>query len=195
MPENIAYAEPAVPSGDPARDEPARDEPARDEPADKECLRCYLVRMIQARGCDNTRKWTTRWRHRRAARDGQLMSQLEERGGICCDCEVVFNVWQHEDDGWVEGGSPWQPQQPDDGWQDASAQDASAQDASAQDASAQDGPGPGSSACPGTDSEDPLVLCARWRGWSLSDPYDPADDDDDDDDDDYDDVYGDDEPT
>src|SRR5271169_6157157 len=72
MPENIAYAEPSAPSGEPAGDEPTR----------RECLRCYLVRMIRVHGCDNTRTWTLRWRARRAPRDGQLMEQLEERGGI-----------------------------------------------------------------------------------------------------------------
>jgi hypothetical protein len=140
MPDNIAYAEPAVSSGGSADDEPAR----------RECLRCYLVRMIRAHGCDNTKTWTLRWRDRRAPGDGQLLGQLEERGGICCDCEVVFNVWQHEDSDWQEEEECDPPRPP---------------------------------ACSGTSGGDPLILCARWQGWSVSDPYDP------DDDDDYDDVY------
>jgi Protein of unknown function (DUF2695) len=153
MPENIAYAEPSAPSDEPARDETAREEPVRDE-----CLRCYLVRMIRVHGCDNTKKWTTRWRGRCAPRDGQLMGRLEERGGICCDCEVLFNVWQHEETDWLgeEDEGPWRPQEGD-----------SRQLLT----------------CPGAASEDPLVPCARWRGWSVSEPYDP------DDDDDYDDIY------
>jgi hypothetical protein len=81
MPENIACAEPTAASDDPGRDE---------------CLRCYLIRMIRAHGCDNTKTWTNRWRERHAPRDQRLIERLEERGGICCDCEVIFNVWQHE---------------------------------------------------------------------------------------------------
>jgi hypothetical protein len=145
MPENIAYAEPSARSGESAGDDPAR----------RECLRCYLVRMIRAHGCDNTKKWTLRWRERRAPGDGQLLGQLEERGGICCDCEVVFNVWEQEETDW---------QEEEDGGRDSAGQSRSL-------------------ACSGTSGGDPLVPCARWQGWSVSDPYDP------DDDIDYDEVY------
>jgi len=135
MPENIAYAEPSATS---------------DEPARRECLRCYLVRMIRAHGCDNTKQWTLRWRDRRVPGDGQLLEQLEERGGICCDCEVVFNVWQHEESDWQEG-------EDDDGADTSDPRPAQA--------------------CSGTSGGDPLVPCTRWQGWSVSDPYDPDDDD------------------
>jgi hypothetical protein len=141
MPENIAYAEPSVgPSRTPG-----------DEPARRECLRCYLVRMIRAYGCDNTKQWTLRWRDRRAPGDGQLIEQLEERGGICCDCEVIFNVWQQEESDWQEG---------------------------AEDDQGDAGDSRRPPACSGTSGGDPLVPCARWQGWSVSDPYDPDDDDD-----------------
>jgi hypothetical protein len=141
MPENIAHAEPSAAPGESPGDEPAR----------RECLRCYLVRMIRAHGCDNTKLWTLRWRDRRAPGEGQLIEQLEDRGGICCDCEVVFNVWQQEESDWEEGEEGDQvgvsdPQR--------------------------------SPACSGTSGGDPLVPCARWRGWSISEPYDPDDDDD-----------------
>ena len=170
MPENIAYAEPSAPSGEPAHDEPAR----------RECLRCYLVRMVSAHGCDNTRKWTIVWHDRRAPRDGQLMERLEERGGICCDCEVVFNVWEHAEEndwqeevnGWKEKGSDWL-----EGGDDGHEQD--------RDGRAGNGDARRSSACAGTAAtDDPLIPCARWQGWSISEPYDP--------DDDLDDVYEDD---
>jgi hypothetical protein len=164
MPENIAYAEPSAPSDEPARDEPARDEPARDEPARDECLRCYLVRMIRAHGCDNTRKWTTLWRKRRAPHDGQLMEQLEERGGICCDCEVVFNVWEHEEADWLaEETGPWRQEEGTGQGEGTGQADRDSRRLST---------------CPGTAAGDPLVPCARWRGWSVSEPYDPDDDDD-----------------
>ena len=155
MPENIAYAEPSAPSGEPARDEPAR----------RECLRCYLVRMIRVYGCDNTRKWTMVWHDRRAPRDGQLIERLEERGGICCDCEVVFNVWEHEEEG------DWQ-EEVNDGQEGLAIGRAGNGDTRRW------------SACAGTAAVDPLIPCARWQGWSISEPYNP--------DDDYDDVYEDD---
>jgi hypothetical protein len=116
--------------------------------------------MIRAHGCDNTKTWTLRWRDRRAPGDGQLLGQLEDRGGICCDCEVLFNVWEHEESDWQEdGGSDWPGEE--------------------------GGRTDGSRwlACLGTPGGDPLVPCARWQGWSVSEPYDPAEDVD------YDDVY------
>jgi hypothetical protein len=164
MPENIAYAAPSAPSDDPAHDEPGR----------RECLRCYLVRMVRAHGCDNSKQWTLRWRDRRAPGDGQLIEQLEERGGICCDCEVVFNVWQHEE-------GDWRQEEVQDWIEGAWLEDAE-----------RDSPGAGGSpllACAGASGGDPLVPCARWHGWSVSDPYDPADDLDYDEGDEGDEVY------
>jgi hypothetical protein len=70
---------------------------ARDDPGERECLRCYILRMLRSGGCDNTRKWTIRWRDRRALGDEGLLARLEERGGICCDCEVLLNVWEDDD--------------------------------------------------------------------------------------------------
>lgn len=71
---------------------------ARDDPGERECLRCYIRRMLRSGGCDNTKKWTVRWRDRRVPGDEGLLSRLEERGGICCDCEVLLNVWEDPDD-------------------------------------------------------------------------------------------------
>jgi Protein of unknown function (DUF2695) len=65
-----------------------------DAPGERECLRCYLGRMLVRHGCDNTRRWTIRWRARRAPGDERLLDELAGRGGICCDCEVVMNVWE-----------------------------------------------------------------------------------------------------
>ena len=63
------------------------------DPGENECLRCYLVRMLHSSGCDGTHRWTTRWRDARAPRVVDLLRKLAGRGGICCDCEVIFNVW------------------------------------------------------------------------------------------------------
>jgi hypothetical protein len=84
MPDNVVHAEPAA--------------AASDEPAKRECLRCYLVRMLAAHGCDNTKRWTIRWRDRRAPHDMHLVERVEERGGLCCDCEVIFNVWEQQEE-------------------------------------------------------------------------------------------------
>ncbi len=63
------------------------------EPGEIECLRCYLLRMINEFGCDGTHRWTVRWRDRRAAQPGGLLRQLQLRGGSGCDCEVLLNVF------------------------------------------------------------------------------------------------------
>jgi uncharacterized protein DUF2695 len=94
MPETIAHAEPGI--------------AAPDEPGERECLRCYLGRTLRQYGCDNTRKWTVRWQGRRFPADRQLLTELEDRGGICCDCEVTMNVWEPDQvaDDEAETGPP-----------------------------------------------------------------------------------------
>jgi hypothetical protein len=62
------------------------------DPGPRECLRCYLIRMLDAFGCDNTHRWTTKWRDMRAPRATALLERLASCGG-CCDCEVIFNVY------------------------------------------------------------------------------------------------------
>lgn len=64
------------------------------EPADRECLRCFLLRMISEFGCDGTHRWTIRWRDLMAPLATSLPGRLEELGG-CCDCEVLLNVFPH----------------------------------------------------------------------------------------------------
>ena len=38
------------------------------EPGERECLRCYLLRMISEFGCDGSHRWTVRGRDLRAPR-------------------------------------------------------------------------------------------------------------------------------
>jgi len=64
------------------------------EPGERECLRCYLVRMLAAFGCNGTHRWTERWRDLRAPRATALVERLARRGGCCCDCEVILNVFR-----------------------------------------------------------------------------------------------------
>ena len=63
------------------------------EPGQRECLRCYLVRMLGEFGCDNTHRWTRRWRDARAPLATALIGRLQQSGACCCDCEVIFNVF------------------------------------------------------------------------------------------------------
>jgi hypothetical protein len=62
------------------------------EPEERECLRCYLLRMMNEFGCDGTHRWAIRWRGTRAPQATGLLARLTELGG-CCDCEVVMNVF------------------------------------------------------------------------------------------------------
>ena len=63
------------------------------EPRERECLRCFLLRMISEFGCDGTHRWTVRWRDLRARGARDLVQRVQRRGGCCCDCEVIFNVF------------------------------------------------------------------------------------------------------
>jgi hypothetical protein len=63
------------------------------EPGQRECLRCYLIRMLDEFGCNSTHRWTRRWRDARAPRARALIERLQQRGACCCDCEVLLNVF------------------------------------------------------------------------------------------------------
>jgi len=64
------------------------------EPDDRECLRCFLLRMLRDFSCDGSHRWTVRWRGVRAPLATGLLRRLEELGGGC-DCEVLMNVFPH----------------------------------------------------------------------------------------------------
>lgn len=61
-------------------------------PRDRECLACYVGRMLDEFGCDNNLRWVGVWRDACAPRATELKRRLCRRGG-CCDCEVAFNVY------------------------------------------------------------------------------------------------------
>jgi hypothetical protein len=60
-----------------------------------ECLFCYLLRTLDAFGCDTTLRWAERWRDQQPATYGWLMPWLRSGGGYC-DCEVIFNVFDDD---------------------------------------------------------------------------------------------------
>jgi hypothetical protein len=68
------------------------------EPGERECLRCFLLRMISEFGCDGTHRWAIRWRELRAPLATGLLAKLAELGGGC-DCEVLLNVFPHYPEG------------------------------------------------------------------------------------------------
>lgn len=73
-------------------------------PHDRECLLCYLERMVTEFGCVDGLRWAEHWRRRNAPNATGLLRRLKSGGGYC-DCEVLMNVYPEylrEDDGPVE---------------------------------------------------------------------------------------------
>jgi hypothetical protein len=68
-------------------------------PGDRECLRCYLLRMLNEFGCSGTLRWAEYWRDLRAPRAQALARRLAARGGFC-DCEVILNVYPQDIETW-----------------------------------------------------------------------------------------------
>jgi Protein of unknown function (DUF2695) len=58
----------------------------------RECVLCYVHRMVTAFGCDGTLRWLVRWRDRRAPRAMALPDRLTA-GGARCDCELITDDW------------------------------------------------------------------------------------------------------
>jgi hypothetical protein len=67
---------------------------ARTAPRDRECITCYVLRMLDQFGCDSQLRWAKRWRDGNAPRAVMLLPSLESRGGYC-DCEMLFHVYRH----------------------------------------------------------------------------------------------------
>jgi hypothetical protein len=62
------------------------------EPGERECLRCFLLRMINEFGCDSTHRWALRWQAEQAPRARGLVRRLEQLGGSC-DCQVFYTIF------------------------------------------------------------------------------------------------------
>ncbi|GHF06802.1 hypothetical protein GCM10017786_45510 [Amycolatopsis deserti] len=61
------------------------------EPQERECLSCYVSRLLADFGCDGTLRWTHRWRATRAPGVASLDQRLR-RHGVGCDCGVPAAV-------------------------------------------------------------------------------------------------------
>ena len=82
------------------------------DPLPRECLLCFVHRMLGAFGCRTTLRFATHYRDLRAPRAVALERRLGEKGGFC-DCEIFLNGWSAaphlwtpevvvEHDGWTE---------------------------------------------------------------------------------------------
>lgn len=59
-------------------------------PRMRECLACYVARMLREFGCDCTLRFALRFRDLRAPRATALARRLGQMGGYC-DCEIFLN--------------------------------------------------------------------------------------------------------
>jgi hypothetical protein len=75
--------------------------PTLSEPRPRECVLCYVDRILAAFGCDTTLRWARRWRDRCRPRSTGLERRLEARGGFC-HCEIFMNGWTLRDDLWAQ---------------------------------------------------------------------------------------------
>src|SRR5258708_16470700 len=65
------------------------------EPGERECLRCYLLRMISEFGCDGSHRWTVRWRDLRAPRARGLVRRMQRRRRRCRGPGGVLHLFFH----------------------------------------------------------------------------------------------------
>lgn len=61
-------------------------------PGGRECLACFVVRMLREFDCPGTLRFVQRYRDLRAPRATALERRLTRSGGTC-DCEVIFTVF------------------------------------------------------------------------------------------------------
>lgn len=61
-------------------------------PEPRECLACFVNRMLCEFGCDGTLRFAATYRDTSAPRATALERRLRDRGGFC-DCEVLMNVY------------------------------------------------------------------------------------------------------
>jgi hypothetical protein len=69
------------------------------EPHDRECLLCYVHRMLEY-GCTGLR-WAVRYRDLRAPRATAMERRLGEKGGYC-DCEIFLNGYEPAPELWTQ---------------------------------------------------------------------------------------------
>ena len=63
-------------------------------PGAAECLVCYVDRLLEQHGCDNTHRFTEQYRAASAPRHTALVKRLARMGACCCDCEIFLNAYR-----------------------------------------------------------------------------------------------------
>ena len=71
------------------------------EPRPRECLLCFVRRMLGEFGCDTSLRFARHYRDARAPRAIGLERRLEQKGGFC-DCDVFVNGWSPHRRLWTE---------------------------------------------------------------------------------------------
>lgn len=66
-------------------------------PRARECVVCFVERMVAAYGCTCRLHWASDWRDRMAPRATALERRLASMGG-CCDCEVLLTAYARPGD-------------------------------------------------------------------------------------------------
>ncbi len=61
------------------------------QPQPRECLACYVWRMLEEFGCAGTLRFAAGFRDARMPRARALERRLQNAGGFC-DCEVLHNA-------------------------------------------------------------------------------------------------------
>lgn len=61
-------------------------------PLPRECLLCFVWRLVEAFGCNATLRWARHWRDGRAPRATAMEHRLGARGAFC-DCQIFLNAW------------------------------------------------------------------------------------------------------
>ncbi len=62
------------------------------QPRERECLCCYVARMLAKVPCDNSLRLALHYRDVAAPRASGLAQQLSRMGGYC-DCEMLMNSY------------------------------------------------------------------------------------------------------
>lgn len=67
------------------------------DPGARECLQCYVLRMLESHGCGGGLQFTKSFRDIRAPRATRLEERIARSGGAC-DCDVLegFHMAEHE---------------------------------------------------------------------------------------------------
>lgn len=63
------------------------------QPIAGECLLCFVIRMLDDFGCDDTLRFARAYRDAVAPRATRLEWRLGSSGGYC-DCEIFLNGWE-----------------------------------------------------------------------------------------------------